>query len=175
MEPPCPFLPVPPRLLSAASLRDVGEERGELFYHRALECAQSLWLQGLPAQSLLLINRALSAELGGGEPLLSAWPLPYRAVAWVMRSRREEQFIGNPRRHYQHLATRMNAPRRELRRWRAWACWHLARMIFPTFPADEKQLLEENVVEPGSEEIASQLHQLGLPGEVDLWRRSWNA
>ena len=94
-------------------MKEFGAERGVDFYERALECAQSLWLQGLPAQALLLINRALGADLRAGEPVLERWRLPYEAAAWVMLHRDEGQFIGNPRRHYQHLATRMVESNRE--------------------------------------------------------------
>ena len=166
----CPYLPVPARPLSAASIAEVGADRGPIFYRLALECAQALWLQGLPAQSLLLINRALGAGLSGDEPELAEWPLPYRAAAWVMQARTDDQFIGNPRRHYQHLATRMVEPRKSLRTWRAWACWHMACRIFPEYPADGKQIAEEGVHEPATEEIAAQLTALGLPGEAALWQ-----
>jgi hypothetical protein len=172
---PCPFLPVSDRPLTAASIHEASGERGERFYRLALECAQALWLRGVPAQSLLLINRALGADLRGDERVLAEWPLPYRAAVWVMRSRRTDQFIGNPRRHYQHLATRMVEPRKDVRRWRAWACWHLARLVFPDDPADEKQIREEGIIEPQVEEITANLLQLGLPGEAELWLESARA
>lgn len=172
---PCPHLPVPGRPLTAASVNAAGRDRGPAFYFLALECAQSLWLAGLPAQSLLLINRALSADLHGDEPVLHDWPVPYAAAAWVMRHRDPDHFIGNPRRHYQHLATRMVEPRRELRTWRAWACWAIARVVDPTLPADEKQLTHEGVVEPSWEAIADHLHRLGLPGESTRWREALKA
>jgi len=167
----CPHLPVPARPLTAASIRDTGTDRGAGFYFLALECAQALWLARLPAQSLLLVNRAFSADLCGEEPVVDAWPVPYAAAAWVMRHRDPADFIGNPRRHYQHLATRMVEPRRELRTWRAWACWALARAIAPEWPADEKQLADERVIEPTHQEIAAHLHRLGWPGEAHVWQR----
>jgi len=165
----CPHLPVPARPLTAASIRTLGADRGPAFYFLALECAQALWQDGLPAQSLLLINRSFSADLQGDEPVLRQWPPPYAAAAWVMRHRHSHQFIGNPRRHYQHLATRMVAPRQELRTWRAWACWSLACSIFPTLPADEQQLAAENIAEPSLAQILSRLQHLGLPGEDKVW------
>jgi hypothetical protein len=168
--PHCPFLPVPDEVLTAACLHEFGDTRGPDFYLAALQYAQSLWLQGFPARALLLVNRALGCELNEKDPVLDAWPLPYRAVAWLLRHRRPEQFIGNPRRHWQHLATRMSGPRAELRTWRAWACWHLARTAMPELPADETQIAREAVREPKEAEIAAHLWQRGLPGEVEIWR-----
>ncbi len=168
----CPHLPLPERPLTAASITGAGRDRGPAFYELALECAQSLWLAGLPAQALLLINRSFSADLRGDEPVLRLWPLPYAAAAWVMRHHDPRHFIGNPRRHYQHLATRMVEPRRELRTWRAWACWAMACSLFPELPADEKQLDEEAVVEPSRPAIAAHLERLGLPGEVLVWQQA---
>jgi len=174
----CPFLPEIEAPLKAAEMRVFGKtERGPDFYRRALECAQSLWLQGLPAQSLLQINRAMGADLAGDEPVLAEWPLPYAAADWVMRHRRAEDFIGNPRRHYQHLATRMVGPRKTQRSWRAWACWALACEIFPVddYPADEKQIREEGVVEPSHEAIGLGLKEFGAPGEAEVWMACWQA
>ncbi|MFT5467176.1 MAG: hypothetical protein ACI8UO_002280 [Verrucomicrobiales bacterium] len=170
--PACPHLPLPDHPCTAAAMREFGLDRGERFYEAALKVAHSLWLQGLPAQALLLINRAFGADLQGGESVLDAHPLPYRAAAWIMRERNADQFIGNPRRHFQHLATRMVEPRREQRAWRAWACWKLARTILPSFPADHEQLLTEGVVEPDSSAIEAQLKCLGIPGEAKLWKQA---
>lgn len=169
---PCPYLPRGEKALSAISMRSVGSERGGAFYRLALTCAQSLWRRGLPAQALLLLNRAFSADLSGDEAVLQEWPPPYRAMRWIMEKRKEEQFIGNPRRHFQHLATRMVEPRRELRSWRAWACWAIAREVFPEYPADAVQLEKEGVKEPDEAEIFEQLHRLGLPEEASLWRKA---
>jgi len=166
---PCPYLPEINSPLRAAEMKKLGADRGSVFYLRALECAQSLWLQALPAQSLLLLNRALGSDLAGDETALADFPLPYEAVAWVMENRQRDQFIGNPRRHYQHLATRMVEPRKVLRCWRAWACWYLARAVFPDYPADEVQLRDELVTEPSREAISLHLDRVGLQGETELW------
>ncbi len=167
---PSPFLPLGDLSLSAVSMRSAGSQRGANFYNLALTCAQSVWLRGLPAQAILLLNRAFSADLTGDEAVLREWPLPYRAMRWIMEQRTEEQFIGNPRRHFQHLATRMVEPRRELRSWRAWACWAIARVVFPEDTADVEQLEKEGVIEPEAAEILAQLGRLGLPGEGEIWR-----
>ena len=171
---PCPVLPKAEAPLSHLVMAPFRKERGVEFYKTALTYAASLWLQGLPARSLLLINRALSADLTGHEPILDEWPLPYQAAAWVMANRpqpAETFFIGNPRRHYQHLATRMVPPRKDQRQWRAWACWYLATLLLPSdaFPADAKQIAEEGVIEPTPLAIAEALEQHGLPGERALW------
>ena len=166
----CPFLPPVKEPVLAASMKVFGkEDRGPLFFLEALRCGHSLWLQGLPAQALLQLNRAFGADLAGGEGVLADWPLPFAAAAWVMRHRRAHQFIGNPRRHYQHLATRMVEPRREQRVWRAWACWYLACRILPDEPADEKQIAEEGIAEPAREQIQSALSVHGIEGEVAMW------
>ncbi len=165
----CPFLPSVDEPLRAAGMKRFGKQRGGDFYLGALECAQALWLQGLPAQALLQMNRAFSADLRGGEPVLNEWELPYRAMRWVMSECPPDQFIGNPRRHFQHLATRMVEPRRDLRSWRAWACWWHAVEIFPDLPADGKQLEEEGITEPEKDRILQNLKSHGHAGESDLW------
>lgn len=170
--PACPFLPVPDRGLTAASVQALGDDRGPDFYLAALNYAQNLWLQGFPARAVLLLNRALGADLRCSEPVLHQWPLPYFGMVWLLRNHLPGQFMGNPRRHWQHLATRMSGPRAELRTWRAWACWRIARIVRPEDPADEKQIAGEGVREPGEEEIAGNLTRLGHPGEADLWREA---
>lgn len=147
-----------------------GDARGARFYEQALRCGQSLWLQGLPAQALLMLNHALGADLNGDEPVLESWPLPYAAIAWVMMQRTGDQFIGNPRRHFQHLATRMVEPRKARRSARAWACWSMACRIFPDYPADGEQILGEGVKEPGWDEIVAMLEDEGIDGEVEVFR-----
>jgi hypothetical protein len=167
--PPCPHLPSADPGLSAVSIRAVGEDRGEAFYRLALACGQALWQKGLPAQAILMLNRAFSADLRGDEPGLIEWPPPYAALRWILEHRREEDFVGNPRRHFQHLATRMSGPRPEVRSWRAWACWAIACAVNPEDPADEKQILEEGIVEPDLDSITEALRRLGWSGEVDVW------
>jgi GNAT superfamily N-acetyltransferase len=149
---PCPHLPSIARAYSAADITALGAERGIRFYEMCLKYAQSLWIEGFPAKSLLLLNRALSVPLDEVEP-------PYRAIAWMLQNRPADRFIGNPRRHWQHYATRMNEPHKHLRTWRAWACWRLACAVLPEaeYPADAEQIREEGVVEPSMVEIASHL------------------
>ncbi len=167
---PCPFLPPQEVPLSAATLAALGEDRGPAFYWASLQYAQSLWRQGFPARAILLCNRALGADLDGTEAVLRQCPLPYAAIGWLLLHHRPEHFIGNPRRHWQHLATRMSGPRVPLRTWRAWACWRMACVALPHLPADEIQLADESICEPGEEEIAGHLDQLGHPDETHQWR-----
>lgn len=169
---PCPFLPLADLSLSAVSIRSVGPDRGEAFYQLALACAQALWMRGLPAQAILMLNRAFSADLAGSEATLLEHPPPYRALRWILEHRAEEHFLGNPRRHFQHLATRMSGPRSEARTWRAWACWRIARIARPDDPADEVQIAKEGIVEPAEESIGDRLASLGWPGEAETWREA---
>jgi hypothetical protein len=163
---------MPLQVLTAACLQPFGkDDRGPEFYEMALNYAQSHWEQGLPAQALLQVNRALGSAVAPTDEVLQRWPLPYAAVVWFLQNHGPDQFIGNPRRHYQHLATRMVEPRKELRTWRAWACWFLACKLLPQFPADEKQLAEENVSEPTPETIFEQLKRWGHPGEAEVWQQ----
>jgi hypothetical protein len=162
----CPHLPKPApgidwRLLHAHRTKSRGAE----FYADCLEYANELWRQRLPARALLALDRALGADLRGDEAVLAAWPLPYAAVAWILRHSPGDAFLGNPRVHFQHYAGRMNAPRREQRRWRAWACWALARSVLPNLHGDPKH----RVVEPKLEAIAAKLVRHGISGERELW------
>lgn len=167
----CPHLPDVGRVYDHHDLEALGGERGALFYETALRYAQSNWRTGFPAKSILLINRSLALPLGEDEEVLSRWPLGYRALVWILQNRVEGQFIGNPRRHWQHLATRMVEPNKELRTWRAWACWYLAKVILPEteFPSDMKQIREEGIVEPTRGQIAEKLTRLSPANDVEMW------
>jgi hypothetical protein len=165
--PPCPHLPVPPAHMDARALTAHGESRDAGFYLTALTYAHHLWQRGLAARAVLSVDRALGADLRGDEPVLATWPLPYAAQAWLLRHTPPDVFLGNPRVHFQHLADRMNEPRREQRRWRIWACWALCRAVRPEFGPDSKH----RVAEPTSETIAAQLRTHGIPGEAELWRQ----
>lgn len=172
----CPYLPdigasrFPASALSA--FRD--GPRGAEFYRLALCCAQSRWLEGLPAQALLMLNRAFGARLERevGAEFLAENPIPYRAVVWILQRGEAHGFIGNPRRHFQHLASRMSGPDPELRTARAWACWELAKWVNPDWPADHEQIEQESLIEPTRGEVEKTLAGHGLPGEVEEWRRA---
>ncbi len=167
--PPCPFLPEPRAGLDWRTLHRFREgERGGAFYGACLEYGQTLWVNGQAARALLCLDRAMGADLRGDEAELRDFPLSYDAMAWMMARVPEGIFVGNPRVHFQHYADRMNEPRREQRRWRAWACWWLARLVRPEWPADPRH----RVVEPTGEEIRAALERHGLPGEAASWGES---
>jgi hypothetical protein len=101
---PHPLLPEIERMYQAGEVNAFGKERGSAFYEICHQYAQTLWIMGFPAKCILLLNRALSCTLPASEPILQRWPLPYQALAWLLIHRPKDQFIGNPRRHWQHLA-----------------------------------------------------------------------
>jgi len=153
-----------------SAFRVHGVARGAGFYRTALEYGHYLWLRGNAARAILSLDRALGSNLDGTEPVLTEWPLPYRAMTWFLGRTPHGVFIGNPRVHFQHLADRMNEPRREQRAARAWACWVLARAVLPHLPGDPKH----NVIEPSEEIVADLLVRHGIEGEVALWRAALN-
>lgn len=154
--------------MDAGALSAHGPARDGAFYLTALTYGHFLWQRGLAARAILCLDRALGADLRGAEPELQDWPLPYDAMAWILRHTPGNIFIGNPRVHFQHLADRMNEPRREQRRWRAWAGWGLTRVVCPQLAADPRH----RVSEPSSDQIAEQLGRHGLTGEAVLWRQA---
>ena len=59
----CPFLPHAQRILTPSDSRQAREgDDPSCYYLAALTCAQSLWLQGKPAQALLQLNHALGVS-----------------------------------------------------------------------------------------------------------------
>lgn len=151
---PCPFLPQEVRERPWRH----GDGRGEGFYLDALEFAQGYWVDGKPGQSILQLNRAFSARLPVGAQVLEQWPLPYLALEWILERAmgREGIFLGNPVRHFQHLATRIRGvdEHAALRKRRAWACFWLARKVLVPagdFPMDGRQLAREGIWVPREE------------------------
>jgi hypothetical protein len=148
-----------------------GGRRGPAFYQDALRYAHSQWISGKPAQAVLLLDRAWMAEIPAGHPVLVDHPPPYRALAWLLSAASDGSrgYLGNPVRHFQHLASRMRGPRAEIRRWRAWMCFHLAERVLPRagFPRDGRQLAREGLWIPGVAPAQAALARLGWQGE---WR-----
>ncbi|MFD2257327.1 hypothetical protein ACFSSA_11630 [Luteolibacter algae] len=143
---PCPYLP---QAYTDRPLRH-GEGRGAGFYYDALCFAQEYWIKKKPAQAILQLNKAFSADLRGDEVILKTWPQPYAALEWIMANAADGShgFLGNPVRHFQHLATRMSGPRREIRVRRAWCCFWIARRALEgrgDFPLDGRQIAREGI------------------------------
>lgn len=164
--PSCPQLPAPRSGLDWRTLHAFRDgQRGAEFYAACLEYAHALWERRLAARAILCLDRAFGAELREDEAVLDKWPLPYGALAWFLMHAPADVFLGNPRVHFQHYAGRMNAPRTEQRRWRAWACWAITRAIRPELPGDARHRIEE----PGHAQIAAALAVHGHRGEAELW------
>ena len=171
----CPFLPEIDRVWLAAELR--GYVRGcadAAHYRAALCCAQSRWQDHRPAQALLMLNRAFALALPPDTPVIREFPWPYAALVWILKNsaslEKDAAYLGNPRRHFQHLATRMqNGPLQELRVARAWACWWLTCHVRKEFPADTEQLEREGIREPDAQSIYAGLERLAGPAEAELW------
>lgn len=165
-RPPCPFLPLCSENLDWRALNRHRQCRDAAFYRTALAYAQQLWQKGLSARALLAVDRALYADLNGGEPILAEWPLPYRVVPWMISHNPTGSFIGNPRVHYQHLADRVRGERAAQKCWRAWACWALVRAVAPELPPDPRH----EVTEPTQQAIHEALGQHGIAGETETWQ-----
>ncbi len=170
MSVPCPFLPLPERAFTHEDIHELGADRSARFHQTALGYAQTMWLNAYPAKALLLISRALACRLEDVS-LLAEKAMPYHAMGWIVQNRPADRFIGNPRLHYQHLASRMVDPHRELRRWRAWACWYLTKQLLPEdeFPADARQIRAESTVEPRRADIVEKLEELSPRDDLAAW------
>lgn len=165
---PCPHLPSVEGQVTAASMQAFRLDRGADFYRAALRYAQSLWLEGKPAQAILQLNKALSADLPDPVEVLAYSPWPYDALKWILEQNTDGAFLGNPVRHFQHLASRMSGPRKEVRVWRAWACFHLseASLDSESFPRDLEQMDREGLIIPELSEVLDALEEMGWPGEA---------
>ena len=170
---PCPFLPLIRKKITASDSKALRNNKGLPFYKLCLRYSQSKWMEGLPAQALLQLNRAMSADLVGDEKFLDKFPIPYSSIKWILEQRTDKygQFLGNPRRHWQHYASRMSGPRSNIRIWRSWACFAISSKILPysDFPRDEEQILNESLIIPSESQIELNLKSLGLPRESDAW------
>jgi len=163
----CPFLPTVSQVYRAGSpLRPDNLE--DQYYYRQ-RYAQSCLNIKKPAQALLHLNHALAIDLP--DSWFNQNPYPYKAIKWVVQHKSSgEEFLGNPVRHFQHLATRIpsHQPLAKLRSQRAWVCFHLSEAILSnnTFPRDEEQIIKENLEIPSLEEIlnssplAERIHEI---------------
>ncbi len=139
---PCPYLPSCGRPLSWRDLAALREDRGPELYRTCLEYGQQLWLDGWPARALLAVDRALYGDVPADAEALTAYPMPYRAIGWMV-AQPTDGFTGNARVHYQHLADRVRGDRAEIKRWRAWAAWAVVRAARPDLPCDPRHDVRE--------------------------------
>ncbi len=165
----CPWLPEISGIHDFSLTRRHGLVKGADFYLDALSYAQSQWLSGKPAQAILQINKAWMADLIGDEAVLKIHPSPYRALVWIMENAAsgDRGFMGNPVRHFQHLASRMSGPRAKVRSWRAWLCFHLAEKTLIGFPRDGEQIAREGLWIPGMQRALHEVAKRGWPGECE--------
>lgn len=171
-NPPCPWLPEAEKVHDFTITRRHGRDRGPAFYQDALGYAQSQWVSGKPAQAILQLNKAWMADLSGAEAVLEKFPPPYRALVWIMRRSTAGNcgYLGNPVRHFQHLASRMSGPRAEIRAWRAWFCLHLAERVLPCgcFPRDGHQIAREGLWIPDAGRALQAVKSGGWRAEAKL-------
>lgn len=169
MNPPCPWLPEVEEIHDFRITRRHGGSKGADFYIDALRFAQSQWMAGKPAQAILQLNKAWMADLRGTEPVIVEWPPPYKALVWILRESADGSrgFLGDPVRHFQHLASRISGPRAGVRSWRAWCCMHLAERVLPTasFRRDGPQIAREGLWIPGFHASLAALSRMAWPGE----------
>lgn len=152
--------------MSFRSLNQFGKIRDGKFYITALKYSQYLWLQNLPARSILALNRALFTNLQGNEPELELWPIPYQPLKWILQNYSGNVFWGNPRISYQHIASRVRGHKKDQRRWRAWACWLLVRQVLPQLRPDDKDIINE----PDNEQIIDGLIKYGISDEDKIFK-----
>ncbi len=176
-NPPCPWLPEVGETYGYQLTRRHGADKGAAFYQDALRYAQAQWMAGKPAQALLQLNKAWLAELAADDAVLVGFPPPYRALVWILRQAAggECGFLGNPVRHFQHLASRVSGPRAEIRSWRAWGCFHLAERHLGAgkFPRDGVQLAREGLWIPGFQRACAEVGRLGWRGEAVEIHEGW--
>lgn len=103
----------------------------------------------------------MMAKLPADSEILKKYPIPYEAILWIIQHSSGNDFLGNPVRHFQHLASRMNQkqPQPELRRARAWCCLHLSEQAFgsATFPRDLTQVQREQLHIPSFDQAITML------------------
>ncbi|MGH8021689.1 MAG: hypothetical protein ACREIA_26085 [Opitutaceae bacterium] len=163
--PDCPFLPEPDAAMDWRSLHRHRSAEQDSLHPACLKYGQFLWRQGLAARALLAVDRGLLCASPDNRCEGEEFRHPFQAIAWIVAHTPPGVFIGNPRVHYQHLADRVRGDRAEQKRWRAWACWWLVRLVQPELPADPRH----DVREPLEHEIESSLLQHGSMMELKRW------
>lgn len=172
-NPPCPWLPEISGPHDFTLTRRHGHVKGAEFYLDALRYAQSQWMSGKPAQAILQLNKSWMADLVGDDAILESHPSPYRALVWIMENAASGNhgYLGNPTRHFQHLASRMSGPRAEIRSWRAWLCFHLAEKTLrrADFPRDGEQMAREGLWIPVYRRALDEVSKKGWGRELAEW------
>ena len=168
---PCPWLPEITQHHDFNTTRQHGNGREAGYYLDTLRYAQSQWTAGKPAQAILQLNKSWSADLAEGDPVLTWLPPPYRALVWIVEKSADGScgYLGNPVRHFQHLATRVSGARSEVRSARAWMCFHLTERVLKQrdFPRDGHQLFREGIRVPSLQQVYSWIERLGWVNEAD--------
>ncbi len=161
-NPPCPWLPDVGEIHDFSITRRHGDFRGRAFYLDALRYAQSQWISRKPAQAILQLNKAWMADLEAEAPDPSLLSDPYRALVWILQTASTQDcgYLGNPVRHFQHLASRMSGPRAEIRAWRAWLCFHLAEQVLnpAEYPRDGEQIAREGLWIPSFQRVRHEVN-----------------
>lgn len=166
---PCPWLPEIQEAHDYSITRRHGHVKGADFYLDALRYAQSQWLSGKPAQAILQLNKSWMADLFTDASVLKIHPPPYRALVWIMEQSASGHcgYLGNPVRHFQHLASRVTGHYAEIRSWRAWMCFHLAESTLSRgeFPRDGDQIAREGLWIPSLQRARNEIARHGWRDE----------
>jgi hypothetical protein len=157
--------------MSYRSLRELRGGNIEAFYRTALAYGQYLWLKGCSGRAILAITRALYCDLHDDAAVLRVWPLPYKALHWIVVHHPKQDFPGNPRISFQHQATRLRGDRAALRRARAWAVCKLICVAKPELLADTKQEIKQITLD----EIEMRLAKYGHSNEVQIWQSAFRS
>ena len=168
INPPCPSLTELATHLPITHTRPHRNSCSTDYHTACLELAQSLWRCGSPAQAILQLDKSFMAnDTVSNIPHHST----YSSILWIILHSPEDQFLGNPVRHFQHLASRMNMsqPNAELRIWRAWTCLHITESHTSSeqYPRDTHQLEKENLIIPSIEETISKIQNLASQHEAE--------
>lgn len=162
----CLYLPEPEANMSYRNVREAGSI--DDFYFVSLQYGHYLWRKGHAGRSILSITRGLYSNISERSPHLAKWPLPYRAIHWVVSEHPKDDFPGNPRISFQHQATRMSGRGKAIRQARAWAVWYLVCAAKPNLQGD----LNQRIKEPEASDIVKALKRWGHPDEADIWLKA---
>lgn len=164
---PSPQLPNITHPLPITHTRTHRKNCGPEYLIACLELAQSLYRSGYPAQAILQLDKSFMAN-NINKTII------YKAIIWIIQNAPDNQFLGNPVRHFQHLATRMNMnqPNANRRIWQAWACLHLTeKHSKKQHPRDNHQITTENLTIPTIKITLKQMDNLVNSQESQALRK----